>query len=488
MGRSCGCSADVVRTPSLKRENCIKTGVLCQMRKIALIQCDLSFLLSFETPEYRTGYALRLRNRNAPRQIRCTIMEELSARTTLLQVVEKKLVTESTIKYNYIVRKEEEGAKMFKRITSIVLSISFVLCCFAGCGGSKVNDAASDTATDAVTETTTEKAASGLMGLKFSEEDTIKMSNYMNSGLASYSGSWIYGVNGNGALYKIKEDHSEENVLNGDCPTFINVISGWVYFTGYHWSDETDYIKKVRLSGEDDTTLVQARDSYRLDNMFIHDGKIYFSEFNENNTSGEKKLGSFCRCDLDGKNRETLIDRAIDYPYVIKGCILYQDDNDNERLHICNMDGSNDRVLIDHHVYNYIVYGTNLYYKSADDVYFDENGKEIDGLQYSLRYCNLDGSDDSVFLDLTNLGESFAIINGKLFYADRSDEDRLYVYDFASGAIDLVSQDTFVRTINSLDPSDKILYYDRGKKADKYYVEHIYICNPDGTGKSDMMK
>lgn len=377
---------------------------------------------------------------------------------------------------------------MLKRIVCVVLTVALVLCCFAGCGATKPKDVASDTATDAVTESTTEKPAADITGLDFSKEDTIKMSNYMNIGRATFSGSWIYGVsfvNHKGALHKIKEDNSEENVLNNDLPYFINVIGGWVFFLGYNWTSKTYSIKKVRLSGDDDATLVKAKENYNLYSMFIHDGKIYFTE---NNEAGDKNIGSFCRCDLDGKNRETLIDRAIYYPYVINDCILYQDDNDNERLHICSMDGSNDRVLIDHHVYKYIVHGSNLYYQSVDDRYYDDNGKAVDDAHLCLRRCNLDGTDDSVFMDLTNLADYFAIINDYLYYVDHDDENRLYSYSFSTKTIDLVSQDTLVRVINSLYPSDKVLYYDMGKKGDEYHVEHIYVCNPDGTGKYAITK
>ncbi|MCR5522121.1 MAG: DUF5050 domain-containing protein [Clostridia bacterium] len=369
---------------------------------------------------------------------------------------------------------------MLKKFAAIILSLAFALSSFAGCGVTKNKEP--ETTAETTTETTTEETTKGIVEVKFSNKDTALMSNYMNKGRFAFSGSWIYGykyVNNKAALSKFKQDNSEESVLNLDAPYYINIIDGWVYFLGHKHADKTYAIKKVRLSGDDDTTLVRAKDGFVLLFMFIVDNKIYFCEVKDDS---DENISTFCRCDLDGKNRETLMEKAVYYPYVINDCILYQDDKDGEKLHICNMDGSNDRVLIDRHVYRYIVYDSKIYYESADEKYYESDGKKKGDIKFHLRCCKLDGSKDSEFLGVDNVGD-FAIINDILYFVDKNDGDRLYFYDFSTESLDLVSQDEDVGFIISLYPSSDILYYDFIEKNGEWYTDHIYVCAPNGTDK-----
>lgn len=371
---------------------------------------------------------------------------------------------------------------MIRKITAVVVSISFALCLFASCG--KSEEPQTSTTSNTITETT-EPTTQPIIGTGFSNEDTIKMSNYMNAGKIAYSGSWIYGeslLNTRFALSKIKEDNSDENFLSDDTPLFINVAGNWVYFVGMN-PDLQFSVKKVRLSGEEETTLIKAEEWHQINGMQIYGDKIFFNE--RSLFEDDDVKGSFCCSDLEGKNKEILINKTVNSPYIINGFILYQDRDDNEKLHICKIDGSDDKVLIDKPVQKYIIYGSSIFYVSLDSSCLDEEGNIVNHKNYQLRKCDLDGSNDSLYMDVNNTDYTFAIINDILYYSDRNDGGRLYSIDLKTESVDLIGQDQNVSYVLSLYPSNKILYY---VTDEDLHTKNVYVSNSDGTGKYDILK
>ena len=79
------------------------------------------------------------------------------------------------------------------------------------------------------------------------EQEIISMSNYMNGQRTVSNGAWIYGISfnddGEGVLSKIKDDGNELTILSRSYPSFINVVSGWIYYISYSWADESLTIK-----------------------------------------------------------------------------------------------------------------------------------------------------------------------------------------------------------------------------------------------------
>lgn len=96
--------------------------------------------------------------------------------------------------------------------------------------------------------------------------------------------------------------------------------------------------------------------------MQIVGDKIYFSDKNCN----------LCSMNLDTSNEKTIISKEVYYPYVLpNNTIIYQDDADNESLHIYEMKTGNDAKLNDVASYCPMIYGDHVYYstKLSEDSY-----------------------------------------------------------------------------------------------------------------------
>lgn len=86
--------------------------------------------------------------------------------------------------------------------------------------------------------------------------------------------------------------------------------------------------------------------------------RLYFSDENYH----------FCSMTLDGKDIKTVIEKEVYYPYVLSNwMILYQDDDDNESLHVYDPAKDADYKLNDVVSYCPVIYGDYLYYVEVVD-------------------------------------------------------------------------------------------------------------------------
>lgn len=71
----------------------------------------------------------------------------------------------------------------------------------------------------------------------------------------------------------------------------------------------------------------------------------------------------YCKVDLNGKNKETVLDKAVYYPYQVNSeFLVYQDDADDETLHVYNMKEETDTRISNIVSYAPVIRGDNIYF------------------------------------------------------------------------------------------------------------------------------
>lgn len=341
--------------------------------------------------------------------------------------------------------------------------------------------------TNQTTKSTTQESTTIPTSIEMTQQEIIKMSNYMNDGKFELSGSLIYGMSfndkGNGVLSKTKIDElSEMQIISSYHATYININNGWIYFLASNYDTDKETICKTRLSGKDKKTLVKTNsNNENIDCMFIYNDKIYYSI---NNESKKNITGALYRCDLDGKNKTKILNKAVFYPYIIQDKLYYQDDNDYCKIHVCDLDGKNDTVFINEWVYQYICTGDNFYYityenKNLSDKEIRKNSDNDKDYKRIIKKCDIYGKNNKTIIDFTNC-YLFSMNKNTLIYIDRNDTFRAYTYNLKTNSVDLLSQNDYISDIIFLNES-KVCYLDNAKDYD--YVENIMICNIDGTNE-----
>jgi len=202
------------------------------------------------------------------------------------------------------------------------------------------------------------KASSVIKGwdLQLTDEETAAMSTHIVAGESVVVDDMLYGSFG-GSSYdegtfsvgKISSgkspDVKDRTVIADSRASSLKEHDGYVYGV-LNW----EKIVKVKVGETKAETIYEGACDY----LQIADGKIYFVD----------KDYRLCSMDLDGKNVETVIDKKdMYYTYVFSnGMVLYQDDPDNESLHVYDLNTGNDYKLNDEVSYNPIICGNYLYY------------------------------------------------------------------------------------------------------------------------------
>lgn len=198
----------------------------------------------------------------------------------------------------------------------------------------------------------------------FDSKETAAMSSFMAGGWYQVKDNVLYGlthVNDNKAKlgatpFEMKGDwpeFKETKVLDENgCANYIKLEGETLYYI-------RDYkeICCVKLDGSDAKTLYTGECNY----LQIVDGRLYFTD----------ATSHFVSTDMEGKDLKTVVDKEIYYPYFIcKDWLVFQDDADNESLHLYNIVAGEEFNLTNTPAYNPILDGKYLYYMSSkDDAY-----------------------------------------------------------------------------------------------------------------------
>lgn len=277
--------------------------------------------------------------------------------------------------------------------------------------------------------------------------------NQQNSTSYTMHDGWIYGrafdSSGKAVFVKCRSNFTERTVLDRGTAYMPQIKDGYIYYMLY-CTDGDKGLFRMRLDG---TGREQLSDIFG--DMQICGDTIYFSNDDDNNTYAGNHLYSIA---LDGSDFQELIDKPIFHWFVFGDCVLYQDDRDNESLHIANFEGY-DIKLNDEVSYFPIFDGNHIYYiKRIDDV-------------HSIWRIDIDGQND-MLIHKDSEAYGFALHEDRLYFINGDDNERIYSINKDGSGLHRITDD---RNCTDLQFLDNYLVYvtwtDYGR-----YIDTIMFC------------
>ena len=362
-----------------------------------------------------------------------------------------------------------------KKKLMVVLSLLLVLSMLTGVAACAESETAA--------EEQTAPAGQGIGTM--SSDDIMAMSNYMNKGNIAKSGKWTLRwtfANNRIRLKSINTLSGESAVISSgeDSPEEIYTDGVWVTYLAD--DGKSNSIKRVRVTGGEESVLIGINDVEQKGAIqyLLEYGDYYY--FSVNNEASTGTTGTLYRADKDGGNITVILEKPVYYPYIINDRLYYQDDLDDCKLHVCNLDGSGDEVFIDDFCYQYVTDGKIVCYNTYNgevewnDYHQPTNTQD---LRRVLKIYHLDDGSTEVIEDVHPMLIAF---NGdKVYYLEELDSKRLYSYDIKTGMIDAMYFETYLYFLMFMD-SNHILCVNQDKS--EYVEDGMLLVNLDGTGIS----
>ncbi len=195
----------------------------------------------------------------------------------------------------------------------------------------------------------------------FTAEESCAMSNFMAEGKYYIEDDVIYGLS-----HSVSNDGTFAATpfsMKGDFPEFEEPVSLDDRGVAYYITKHEDYLYyilnytevcRVHTDGTGRETLYSGDCGY----LQVHEGKLYFTDSNSH----------FVSADLDGKNVVKLVEKEVYYPYFIAtDWIIFQDDADDEALHLYNVGLKTELNITYEPSYTPIISGKYLYYLSYSE-------------------------------------------------------------------------------------------------------------------------
>jgi len=238
---------------------------------------------------------------------------------------------------------------------------------------------------------------------EFNAEQTMAMSNFMSFGYYLIEDEVLYGLthsqSADGSLgatpFHMKGDFPEfeETAIlekNGSATYLCKDNDTLYYILNF------EKVCRIKTDGSGAEVLYEGPCDY----LQIHEGRLYFTNEDYH----------FVSTDMDGGDLQTVVDKEIYYPYFIcSDWMIFQDDADNESLHLYNTTYGTELNITYVPAYNPILDGHYLYYAdSTEDGHF---------------LCRIDMSDPDTFLfdgSELPLRESGFMIDDRSFYTTNS--------------------------------------------------------------------
>ena len=287
---------------------------------------------------------------------------------------------------------------------------------------------------------------------EFDAQQTAAMSNFMSYGWYLIDDGMLYGLTHsqslNGSLgatpFYMKGDFPEfeETVIldeNGRANYLCKDGDTLYYILNY------EKVCRVNTDGSGAEVLYEGACDY----LQIHEGRLYFTDENYH----------FVSTDMNGGDLKTVVDKEIYYPYFIcADWMIFQDDADDESLHLYNTTHGTELNITYYPSYNPILDGHYLYYTdTTEDGYF---------------LCRVDMSDPETFMfDGSELPllESAFMIDDKFFYTTNNNS---------------VAKEDWKKLTDTSDAVEEAEMY----VSEDYIVYHYYDGDGLITGKYVMSK
>ena len=249
-------------------------------------------------------------------------------------------------------------------------------------------------------------------------KDTSKrgntIGNLQNGGIAAYDGEWIYYSTDSG-LYKVKNNGGDSVKLHNERVNYINVYDGWVYFTnnakresyriktdgkafqrmtqstyrvevvnGYVYgidSDDGD-IFRMDLTSDNLKNLIPKGSMYNINvtgeriywgnNIDVYEANIDGSDIRCYENAGSQGLiiyngkkytsGNLTRSNLDGSQKEELVESGAMGINIHNDWIYYYNANDNDNIYRIRIDGTDNQKLNSQSSISICIVGDWVYY------------------------------------------------------------------------------------------------------------------------------
>lgn len=185
------------------------------------------------------------------------------------------------------------------------------------------------------------------------DDEVYDMSNAMVGGAFVEADGMLYGdyggkESGKGAFTaaKIKDGNLEDKtiVVKNAKVSCLSVYDGDVYGIL-----DNEKIVKIEAGKTKAKTLYEGTCDYT---QVTKDGICFTDENNQ-----------YCKIDLKGKNKETVLEKEVYYTYQVSSeFLIYQDDADGETLHVYNMKNGTDTRISDTVSYEPMLCGDYLYF------------------------------------------------------------------------------------------------------------------------------
>lgn len=287
--------------------------------------------------------------------------------------------------------------------------------------------------------------------------------NSQNTASFTLQDNWIYGMGTdetgrNVAFVKCRLDFTDKTVLEKAWVYFPYVRDGYIYYVLSSFKDASENgLYRMRISGTGREKL-----SDMFGHMQIWGDTIYMSY---ENAESEADANCLYAMDMDGTNVRKLIDKPVFHWFVFGDAILYQDDQDNESLHIVDVHG-NDTKLNDEVSYFPIFDGKHIYYV-----------KNVDGVR-SIWRVDVDGQNDTLIGNY-HASNGFVLHKDQIYFVYQDDGDRIYRIDKDGSNLTLISQDEECSDLQFI--GDLLKYTDWKTRGNTRYTEAIVLCDEDGT-------
>ena len=287
--------------------------------------------------------------------------------------------------------------------------------------------------------------------------------NMQNVGSFTIQDNWVYGMGTdetgrNVAFIKCRLDFTEKTVLEKAWVYFPYVRDGYIYYLLSSFNNEKDNgIYRMRISGSGKEKL-----SDMFGHMQVWGDTIYVTYENAEN---EEDANCLYAMNMDGSNVRKIIDKPVFHWFVFGDAILYQDDPDNESLHIMDVEGR-DTKLNDEVSYFPIFDGQHIYYV-----------KNIDGVR-SIWRVDVDGQNDTLIGNY-HASDGFVLHKDKIYFVYQDDGNRIYSINKDGSGLTLISQDQDCSDLQFI--GDLLKYTDWDKRGDTRYTKAVWLCDEDGS-------
>ena len=233
--------------------------------------------------------------------------------------------------------------------------------------------------------------------LQLTEEQSLAMNNFMAKGWFVVADGNLYGTfggaeYGQGTFSMAKANGASlgdaTTIESEGMATYLTEYEGYVY--GILGNAK---IVKIKAGDTKAETIYEGACDY----LQIVDGKIRFCDENY----------IYCAIDLDGKNKEVVLEREIYFPYVLPNNVMvYQNDPDNESLYLYDFTTGDDVKIAEGPAYYPVFNGDYMYFLTWVD--------ETEG--YKLNRVDLySGAVDDSGYDNQDLGMFFE--GDQIYYA-----------------------------------------------------------------------